>query len=294
VYPHAVYKQRTGKGGGELLVIANDTPRECAIDYSEINGGPGNSVAFRAKIRLLRTLPLYTRLRFRNLATFGVAPQAGSGVITLQNAYNGSISGGGDATIDTVLGKPVWIRPPASSVLGMRVSGLFGVDGPSSGVQSLNDKESALGSATNRWSTLWSQQTNVKQHDNYTGSQAVKTTAAVTSVGVGLTLAFQRTLPANTAQRLKIMAIARNDTGIGGPDTQSGFEVDAVLRREAGTAVLVGAPITNVIGMSLDSFQHMINVQTSGNDVQVFVAGGTGQTCHWALTIEFQEIATGA
>lgn len=294
VYPHAAFSQKTGKGGGELLVIANDTPRECSIDYSEISGGPGATATDRAKIRLIRSLPIYSRLRFRNLATFGVAPQSGSGVITLQNAYNGSISGGGDATIDTILGKPTWIRPPTSSVLGLRVSGLVGVDGPGSGVQSLNDKESALGTDINRWSQLWTQTTNVKQHDNYTGSHWVQTTAGVTSVGVSLTLAFQRTLATNTALRIKVTAIGRNDTGIGGPDAQSGFSLEAVFRRESGTAALIGSPITSVIGMSPDSFQHMITAQTSGNDVQVFVAGGTGQTVHWALTIDFQEIVTGA
>jgi hypothetical protein len=294
VFPQAAFRSGSGKGGGELLVIANDTPRECGVDFEEIAGGPGTTASDRAKVRLIRPMPMFTRIRFRNLATFGVPSQTGSSAVSLQNAYNGSVGGGGDATIDTSASKPVWIRPPSSTLAGLRVSGIIQTDGAGSGFRSSNDGESFAGQETNRFSETWTKESNVKTHNNYSGSEWVQKTAALTTVGTSVTLAYQLALDDESAVRLRVTAVGRRDTGISGPEAQSSFSADVVFSRDGGGAVMVGGPITNVIGMSPNAYEHLLTLNASGNNAEVYVAGGTGQTCHWALTIEYQVIKVSA
>lgn len=289
VYPQAAYLQNSGAGGGELLVIANDTTRECSIDYNEIQSGPGTNSATRAQIQILRPLPEYTRLRFRNLATYGVStPGGASGAITLQSAYNGSTSGAGLATINTNGSKPVWIIPPSPSTLGLRVTGLVETDGTGSGFLSFNDGESLLGGPSNRFLSSWVETANIKAQSNYTGSQWVQTTAAVTTVGTTVTTALTLAVPSASAVRMKISSVCRDDTSIAAIPAQSSFSIDVCISNEGSGAVIVGAPITEVIGMSPNAFQHMMTVSVSSGNVLVQVAGGTGQTCNWALTVDYQ------
>jgi hypothetical protein len=192
------------------------------------------------------------------------------------------------------LGKPLWVRPPSSSSLGLRISGITSSDGVGSGFTSLNDGESILGGSANRFLESWVKTAKIKGHNNYTDSEWVQTTQGVTTVGTSLIAAFQKTLAVNTSIRVKITAVSRSNTAILSPEAQSAFSLEAVFAREAGGALLIGAPITNVIGMSVDSYEHTLAVGVTGNDLVIYVAGGTGQTCNWALAIDYQIVATGA
>jgi hypothetical protein len=291
VYPQAVYKQKSGVGGGELLVISNDTPRECNVDYAETEGGPGNSTATRASIQLIRQQPMYTRIRFRNLATFGT-PSLGSASVTLQAAYNGSVAGGGNADIVTQIGKPVIISPVGGGGdTGLKLNGVMEINGAGSGIKPTTDGQPFLGTSTNRFGQVWEQQNNIKTGNNYTGSEWIQKTANITTVGASLNTAFTLALNDLSCYRVTITAVGRRD---GTPAAEAAFKMDVVFAREGGGAIIIGAPITSVIGMSTTAYEYVLAAGVSGNNAQINVAGGTGQTVNWALTVDVQAVSTGA
>lgn len=296
VYPHASYNRKTGRGGGELLLISNDQTRECGVDYAELRGGVGTGPSQRAAIRLIRPMPEFTRMRFRNLATFGVPTVSTSSVVSLQNAYNGSTAGAGLATIDIVSSKPVTINHAGTAAdTVLLTNGSIEINGVGSSVAPATDKQASSGREDQRFKDSWTATQNIKAQDNYNLSESSKTTAAVTTSGAASTNAHVIALEDNTAIRIKVGATARNDYSINSIEARSAFELDVAISREnGGNCVIIGAPQIKVIGMDFDAFEHVVDVNVIGTDIYISVAGGTGQTCHWALTIETQKVSTGA
>ena len=293
VYPMAAFNTASAAvGGGELLVVINDTPRECAVDYIEaadngpaIFAGSGSPISNAAAIKLVRSMPTNTRIRFRNLATFGLTPPSGTSVVNLQSAYNAG------NTISTAAATPVQIVAGSASEVALNVSnGRIQISSSSgSGIQPAADKGSQVGFDIKRFANVWTQQVNVKTHDNVTGSEWVQRTAAIQTTTAALVTADTYTLPDPSAYRFTVTAVGRRLSG--GPDSAM-FRMEFAAYREGSGAVLLGSPSTTIIAQSSNAGAYVIVPVVSGNDVQIQVAGDTGQTVQWALTIDYQRVST--
>ena len=299
VRPYASYRQKSGEGGGELLVIANDQPRECGTDFVETVAGPGDANNLwmgttpgtgRAEIRIIRSLPQSSRIRFRNQATYGLPSSSSTGAgVNLQNAYNN-----GQTINETGALGPMVLNGYASGQDALRIdtgriktSASVG-DGIVPGVDLL----STVGTSNLRYGDIWSKQDNIKTTaSGYSGSEWHRESANVTTVGASLNTAFTLALSASRAYRMTIKAVGRRDSS---PNAQAAFTMELCVSREGGTASIVGAPLVNVVGMSAGAFEYALTAVASGNNINVQVAGGTGHTVNWSLTIDYQSIGTSA
>lgn len=287
VRPHAFYNAKSGIGGGELLLIANDTMRECNIDYLEVVGGPGTTPATRASIRIVRGMPISTRLRFRKLPSFSSRVSSGSGSGgTLQNAYDSSVSGGGSATIVLASSKPIILSATSASSVGLTVGGIVEVTGTGSSFRSQNDLESTLGSAANRFAETWTGALKIKGGTNYTGSELQVTQANVTTTSSAFTPAFLLTLVTGVSYRIRATVLMRRtDTG----DETAYMQTDSLF---SGTAGAVVSTVSVVFGATSGAGAYACTADVSGGQARILVAGDVGHTVVHTIALEIQQITS--
>jgi hypothetical protein len=282
---HSVYKQTTELSltGEELLVIVNDGIREAGYDYVETFGGP------KAKIRLKRTLPPNTRLRFRAMASYGSVLAAKSADISLQAAYNTG------ADIQTSPGRPVNIT--ASNVNGGETSfinrGSIAIAGGTSALGGIfnesTDQSFVIGRENNKPKEVWTGVEKLKTHSSHPDSAVTRKTAAQVVVGATGTIisGSEVTLSDNYSYRIKVNAVARRSDG---PLGVSSFALEGTFYRSGGTAQAAGSPISNINGYDGDGSDYAITFALSGNDVVAVVYGTSGATIQWAISVEYQPV----
>lgn len=287
VFPtHSIYKASTDPNltGEDLLVIVNDQIKQAVIDYEETFGGP------KAKIRLRKTLPPNSRLRFRTLAAFGSVLAAKAGDTTLQVAYNGG------ATIQTIPNRPVEITsddvPNGTAGLITRGSILIngGVNQKGGIFNELLDQSFVIGNEQNKPKETWTGIDAVKTHQTHPNSGWIRKTAAQIVTGASGTIITGSaiTLDDETAYRIRISAVARRSDGTFGV---ASFSMEGTFYRTGGgSAQAAGSPISVINGADGDGINYAIAFGLLGNDVVAVVYGTTGSTIQWALSIEYQAV----
>jgi len=297
VRPFAAYRQKSGQGGGELSLIANDQMREAGLDYEETVAGPGDANNLwmgnipgqnRAEVRIIRSMPQSSRIRFRNLATYGISQSAGSGAVNLQNAYNNGptinqTSGLGSININ---GYAAGQNAIAVNTGRIQTSASAG-----DGIVPASDGNSTVGTSALRYGDMWATQDNLKTGSGYSSSEWHRQTANLTTVGTSLTTASAIALGSNRAYRVTVKAVGRRDSA---PNAQAAFTMELCVSREGAGASIVGAPLVNIVGMSAGAFEYALTAVASGNNINIQVGGGTGHTVNWSLSIDYQSIGTSA
>jgi hypothetical protein len=269
--------------GEELMVIANDTIRQAITDYTETFGGP------KAKIKLVRTYPENTRMRFRVLTTFGSAIAAKALDTTLQTAYNGG------ANIQCAPNVPVSIS--ATDINGGEaaeiIRGSLKIEGGTSALGGIfnetNDQSFVIGRENNKPKETWTGLDAVKTHNSHPDSAWKRKSAAQTVTGATGTAITDSalTLTDNEAYRVRISAVARRSDGTFGV---SSFSMEGTFYRSGGTAQAAGSPISTINGFDGDGAAYAVAFGLSGNDVVAVVYGSSGATVQWALSIEWQAV----
>ncbi len=282
---HSAYKatQDLELAGEELLVIVNDGIREVNQDYEETFGGP------KAKIRLVRTTPTNTRMRFRALSTYGSSVVAASSDVTLQSAYNAG------ATIQTTAGRPVAITSDnvnggsagfvnrGSMLLNGGASQLGGIFNES------GDQTFVIGRENDKAKEVWAGKSFTKTHSSHPGSAlSEKTAAQVVTGAIGTVIADSAlTLTDVYAYRVKAKLTARRSDGTFGV---ASFELDGTFYRDGGGAQAAGQPSAQINGADGDGVNYAAVFGLQGNDVVLVVYGSTGATVQWSCTIEWQGV----
>jgi hypothetical protein len=273
--------------GEDLFVIANDSIRQAGVDYDESFGGP------KAKIRLIRSLPANTRMRFRTLAAYGsVLASSGGGSVDLQLAYNNGNS------INGVSGTPVILTAGDASVGGtiLKVNGsisINGDDGASNivgGLFGTLDKSFIIGKELNKPKESWTAESVIKTHGNSPGSGLhAKTSDMTTSTVAATAVTGSNISPAiNTVTRIKATAVAREISNLG----QASFTLEGAFKRlGSGAPIAMGSPTTTVVGFDGNGASYAFSFGISGNDV-ILVVYGDATAVYWAVTFEYQSIST--
>jgi hypothetical protein len=259
------------------MVIANDTVRESSIDYIETFGGP------KAKIQIVRTLPLNSRLRFRILPAYGSALSKLAGNVTLQIAYDGGNQ------IDVLTGRPVYIKSISRDV-ALKVDGKIEIDAlilgvPQPGIIPATDKAFDIGTEALKPNETWTSIHSVKTHNSHPLSAAKTLTFAGTSVGnSGSVLSGANiTIPLDHALHVIINLVARRSDGTFGV---SGFRTTATYYRDNTGVYAAGSPYTMISGTAGDGYNYAALFGIVGNDI-VPVVYGNG-VVEWAGKIEYQ------
>lgn len=282
---HSTYKASNDPmlTGEELLIITNDGIREAGTDYEETFGGP------KAKVRLIRTTPTNTRMRFRALTTFGSSVVSASSDVTLQSAYNAG------ATIQTTAGRPVAITSDnvnggsagfvnrGSMLLNGGASQLGGIFNES------GDQTFVIGKEADKPKEVWAGVAAVKTHSAHPGSALkTKTGDQVVTGAIGTVITNSAiTLAANNAYRIKMTAVARRSDG---PIGSASFTLEGTFYHDGSQAQVAGEPSSQINGFNLDGQNYAAAFGLSGNDVVLVVYGSTGATVQWVCGIEWQGV----
>jgi hypothetical protein len=301
IQPYAAYNAKPQKGGGELLVVANDTVRECGLDYLEddTSSGParfpgmGQYITNAAQIQILRQMPENTRFRFRNLATFGLPPVISPATFTLQTAYDGP-GGGGSASgriVNVVAGFPVQFQHPTGSTVVQRVAGRIEITNDSgTGIQPSADLSSQVGFSDKRWSEIWTSHQKISSFPTgqYPGAEWIQRTSGVSTSGAALQTAFILAIQDNRAYRIRASVVGRR-TDVPGTAYAS-FTVEALVYRQGGGAVLAAAPVSIVIGQTPAASAYVATIDVNGNNARVRVGGDTGHIVEWVASVDYQSV----
>jgi hypothetical protein len=271
--------------GEDLLIIANDTIREANIDYEEVFGGP------KAIIRLVRSMPVNTRIRFRTIATYGSVLAASSGGVSLQIAYNNG------SVVNELGGNPVQLNAgdaasggPALQLSGsLTINGDDGVGNIVGRIKGTSDKKFAIGLETNRPTEVWTQKELVKTQDSSPGSAWIKFTADQTTSTNTATnvLGSAVTVPEGSVMRICATGVAREASNAG----QAAFRVEGVYTTVSGFTQNLGFPLSVIIGTGGNGSSYAMTFTVVGNQVLV-VAYGDVTGVYWAFTIEYQIVAS--
>lgn len=269
--------------GEDLLVIANDQIREAGLDYEEVFAGP------KAVIRIVRSLPVNTRIRSRTTASYGSVLASTGGGTSLQIAYNNG------NTINELAGVPVEMTAgdAASGGSALKTNGSIEINGDDGGgnivggLKGSVDKGFLIGSEANKPKEAWTALAVVKSHDNSPGSGHYSKTADVTTTIPGATTVAGSNIamPDNAVLRVNVTAVARETSNLG----QASFRMEAAFQRSGGAPVLLGSPTTTVIGGSGTGLTYAIGFGLVGNDI-VIVAYGDSTAVYWAVAIDYQII----
>ena len=274
--------------GEELMVISNDSIRAANIDYEETFGGP------KAKIRLLRSMPPSTRLRFRSLPSFGSALAKLAGNVTLQLAYDGG------RIISTIAGVPVDIRASdagtGGAAMALRgsleingqgfapgdiVGGIFGPKAPNI------DRGFLIGKEDNKPKEVWTGLGAVKTHDGYTGSAWFRKTASGVSAGSSVTPIDTAgvEITANQVVRVQMNLTARRTDGpIGG----ASFRIEGTFHHDGVNIVASGFASTSIFGTHGDGSGYAVAFGINASGIVPTVYGTNGSTIQWVVGIDYQ------
>ena len=282
---HSFYKQSAepSLSGEDLWVIVNDGIREANIDYSETFGGP------KGKIRIVRTMPPNTRMRFRVMTSFGSVLAARSSDVTLQAAYNAGntivesparpvelTSSNPDIGETALVSRGSILINGGTNYLG----GLFGEGG---------DQAFVIGREDNKPRESWTALAVVKSHNSHPDSGFKTKTAAQVVTGDTPTIIADSfvNLDDNKAYRIKISGVARRSDGTLGSAT---FNIEGGFYKTAGIVYAAGSPVSEITGSAGDGLNYALVFGISGSTVVGVVYGSAGATLQWALTIEFQAV----
>lgn len=281
--------------GEELMVISNDTIRQANVDYEETFGGP------KAKIKVVRSMPPNTTLRFRVMASFGSAIAKLAGNVTLQLAYDGG------RIISTIAGAPVDIRAGGATTGGaalvargsVEINGqgssptdiIGGIFGPRTPVN--QDQAFIIGNEANKPKSVWKGEDYVKSHTGYAGSAWVRKTGSGVSTGSGTSVISNTsvTVPVGRSARIAVNATARRTDG---PLGIASFRIEGTFYNTGSGAVAAGSPTTIHFGGAGDGEQYAVSFGLVGDDVVLVAFGTTGSTIQWVTGIDYQIIAGSA
>jgi len=282
---HSFYKQslESALTGEDLLVIVNDGIRTAAVDYEETFGGP------KAKIRLKRSTPPNTRMRFRVLSAYGSALAAKSADVSLQTAYNVG------STIQTTFNRPVEITSDdvVNGSAGLINRGSIKINGGTNQLGGIfnetGDKGFVIGKEADKPKETWTALEALKSHTSHLGSANYRKTAAQVVTGATGTIITDSaiTLDDNYAYRVKVNATGRRSDGTFGV---ASFTLEGTFYRSGGLAQAAGSPVSNINGSDGDGVSYAVVFGLSGNDVVAVVYGTAGSTIQWAVTVEWQAV----
>lgn len=273
--------------GEELMVIANDSVRQANIDYEETFGGP------KGKIKLKRSLPPKTRLRFRILPAFGSANAKLANNVTLQSAYDGG------RIISTIAGLPVDIRAGASGGVGLALLGSMeingngstpgdivgGIFGPRTPIN--EDQVFVIGKESNKPKEVWTGSDFVKTHAGYTGSAWVRKTASGASTGSSSFVISTSSVEVTTGKSARVaMNVTARRTD--GPLGIASFRVEATFYNTGSGVQVAGSPTTMHYGGAGDGDQYAVAFGVLGDNVVLVVFGTDGSTIQWVTGIDYQ------
>lgn len=263
------------------MVIANDTVRQSVLDYEEVFGGP------KGVIRIVRSLPVNTRLRFRSMATYGSVVAQSAGGTSLQVAYNNG------STINALSGVPVQINAgdAASGGAGLRVAGAVEINGDDGGgnivggVRPTADRAMNVGRSDRRVNQVWTDTSIVKSHNSYTGSEWRQRTASATTTTTSATNVANSavTVPANSTMHYRATLVAREASNLG----QAVIEVVGAFYRAGAGPLVMGSPSTTVVGWANNGSAYAAGFAIVGNDVLLTVYGDSTQV-YWVANIDYQ------
>ncbi|MGH7241142.1 MAG: hypothetical protein ACREGB_02480, partial [Candidatus Saccharimonadales bacterium] len=268
--------------GEELLVVGNDQIRQAGLDYSETFGGP------KAKIQILRDMPINTRLRFRVMTSFGSALSKLAGNVTLQVAYDGG------NLINTISGRPVDIETTDKSQVAFQLGGTMQLDARNGGnvvggITGAVDQAYDIGSEANKTRQDWKAFDYVKSHNSHPGSALSRFTAADTSTGTSPHVLFGSniTVASNSSIRITATLTARKT---GSPFGCASFRMEGTFYNDGSNPVAVaGSPATQINGAVGDGLGYAVAFGLVGSDVVLVVYGIA--TVEWACGIEYQVVA---
>lgn len=282
---HSYYKQSSEADltGEDLLVIVNDGIRHAGVDYVETFGGP------RAKIRLIRTLPPNSRMRFRVQSTMGSAIVAKSADVSLQAAYTVG------STISTSLGRPVEIT--SSNVTGGETAqilrGSLKINGGASAAGGIfnesGDQKFVIGNETNKPKESWTGLDAVKTHLTHPNSAWKRGTSAQTVTGDSATVITDSAIQMAEGQayRIRMNAVARRSDGTLGV---SSLVLEGTFYMTGGTVYAAGSPITTINGYAGDGYNYASAFGIQGTAVVLVVYGTAGATIQWAVGQDWQAV----
>lgn len=293
VFPsNAIYKASLDErlAGEDLLLIANDSVRQAGVDYEETFGGP------KAKIKILRSMPPKSRIRFRVLSSFGSALAKLSGNVTMQLAYDGG------RIASTISGLPVDFRAgdatTGGTALAIRgsidingqgaspsdiVGGIFGPRFPSN-----QDQSFLIGKEDNKPKELWTGADYVKTHSGYTGSAWTRKTGSGMSIGSGAIVISSTLIPVLPGKnvRIAINATAKRMDALG----VASFRIEGTFYNIGAGPIAAGSPDSHHFGGAGDGDQYAITFGVIGNDVVLVVFGTDGSTIQWVTGMDYQFI----
>jgi hypothetical protein len=301
VHPPAVYNAKIDAGGGELFVIINDLARECNVDYLEDvdNSGPamyigtGAYIQDAAQITLKQPVTsLDNRVRFRNLATFGLPPIVAPSSVTLQSAYNGPIPNPSGYLINTVAGVPVQINNTNAAETVLSINGRIRLSSNAgSALVPQADLTAKVGDSGLRIGEMWTGVHNISNAPagQFSGTEWTQRTAGVQTFNAALTDIF--VLPCNDQRtyRIKGTVVARRTDLVG---AYASFTVEAAFYRDGGQVYMIGDPITTIIGQTVLADAYIATVVALGNTIKVQVAGDSGHSVSWAASLEYQSVSS--
>lgn len=282
---HSYYKQSDEEAlaGEELLVIVNDGIRHANIDYKETFGGP------RAKIKLIRTLPPNTRMRFRAQASFGSAVAAKAADVSLQAAYNVG------ASILTAPARPLQINAPDVNAgdIGQTIRGSLAINGGSNQLggifNEISDQGFVIGKEEDKPKEIWTGMDAIKTHGSHPDSAWKRKTSAQTVTGDSATVITGSAidLAEGQAYRIRMNAVARRSDGILGV---SSLILEGTFYMTGGTVYAAGSPATTVAGYAGDGYNYAAAFGIQGNSVVLVVYGSDGATLQWAVGQDWQAV----
>lgn len=286
---HSTYKQsdEISLMGEELLVVVNDGIRHAGVDYLESYGGP------KAKIKILRTLPPNTRIRFRVQSSFGSAVAAKAGDASLQSAYNVG------ATISNSPSRPVQISAANASIgeTAQIIRGSLAINGGGNQKGGIfnesGDQGFVIGKEINKPKEIWTGMEAVKTHSSHPDSAWKRKTAAQTVTDDTATVIADSAIEMAEGQayRIRMNAIARRSDGILGV---SSFSIEGTFYMKDGAVYAAGSPISTINGSSGDGYNYAIAFGIQGTAVVLVVYGATGVSIatQWAIGMDWQAVGS--
>jgi hypothetical protein len=126
-----------------------------------------------------------------------------------------------------------------------------------------------------------------KDHAAFTGSESIRTTAAIQTTDATVTTLLSIALADDSVYWVEAAVIARNTSA----DADNAYKIIASLsRRSAGAAVLGGAGSTNLFTDEEDLDWDAAWV-ASGNNAVLQVTGEAATTINWAATVKYQRVS---
>jgi len=144
---------------------------------------------------------------------------------------------------------------------------------------------------TLRWQITSSGQTELKSHDNFTGSGHFTLTDAIQTTDATVTTMTDVAVPDNTVMAFEIIIVARFENLL--TDKSYWYKTTGAVRRNnGGSAVIVGTPLEIEDDEGIPGY--IASVGVSGNNLRISVTGASSEDVNWGSTIKYQGISLSA